>query len=64
MAAILALKDVNAYYGKLHALKGISVTVGKGEIVTIVGANGAGKSTLLKAICGFIAGQRGHDHLR
>jgi branched-chain amino acid transport system ATP-binding protein len=59
MAAILALKDVNAYYGKLHALKGISVTVEKGEIVTIVGANGAGKSTLLKAICGFIAVREG-----
>jgi len=59
MAAILALKDVNAYYGKVHALKGISVTVEKGEIVTIVGANGAGKSTLLKAICGFIEVREG-----
>ena len=59
MTALLALKDVNAYYGKLQALKGISASVAKGEIVTIVGANGAGKSTLLKAICGFIEVRQG-----
>lgn len=59
MATILTLKNVNAYYGKLHALKDISVTVEKGKIVTIVGANGAGKSTLLKAVCGLLEVREG-----
>ena len=51
--AILALEDVHVYYGAIHALKGVSLTVNPGEIVTLIGANGAGKSTTLRAINGI-----------
>ena len=51
--ALLELKDVHTYYGKIHALKGISLTVDEGEIVTLIGSNGAGKSTTLNTICGL-----------
>ncbi len=50
---ILELKDVHTYYGAIHALKGVSLTVGEGEIVTLLGANGAGKSTTLRSINGL-----------
>ena len=50
---ILSLDDVHVYYGAIHALKGVSLTVGAGEIVTLIGANGAGKSTTLRAINGL-----------
>ena len=50
---ILSLEDVHVYYGAIHALKGVSLTVGTGEIVTLIGANGAGKSTTLRAINGL-----------
>jgi branched-chain amino acid transport system ATP-binding protein len=52
--ALLELKDVHAYYGNIQALKGISVTVEPGEIVTLIGSNGAGKSTTLKTISGLL----------
>ena len=52
-APVLEIDDVHVYYGAIHALKGISVTVGEGEIVTLIGANGAGKSTTLRAINGL-----------
>jgi branched-chain amino acid transport system ATP-binding protein len=48
--ALLELRDVHTYYGNIHALKGISLTVEQGEIVTLIGSNGAGKSTTLKTI--------------
>ena len=48
--ALLELRDVHAYYGNIHALKGISLTVEEGEIVTLIGANGAGKTTTLRVI--------------
>jgi branched-chain amino acid transport system ATP-binding protein len=51
--ALLELKDVHTYYGKIHALKGLSLKVKEGEIVTLLGANGAGKSTTLNTICGL-----------
>jgi branched-chain amino acid transport system ATP-binding protein len=57
--AMLELNDVHAYYGKIHALKGISITVDKGEIVTLIGANGAGKSTTLRTISGLLPPQEG-----
>jgi branched-chain amino acid transport system ATP-binding protein len=50
---VLALQDVHVYYGAIHALKGVSLRVGGGEIVTLIGANGAGKSTTLRAINGL-----------
>jgi branched-chain amino acid transport system ATP-binding protein len=50
---ILELRDVHVYYGAIHALKGVSLAVGSGEIVTLIGANGAGKSTTLRAINGL-----------
>ncbi len=50
---MLELKDVHTYYGNIHALKGISLTVGDGEIVTLIGSNGAGKSTTLRTIQGI-----------
>ncbi len=50
---ILELTDVNVFYGAIHAVKGISLDVRRGEIVTLIGANGAGKSTTLRAINGL-----------
>jgi branched-chain amino acid transport system ATP-binding protein len=56
---MLEVNDVHAYYGNIHALKGISITVEEGEIVTLIGANGAGKSTTLKTISGLLKPSRG-----
>ena len=56
---MLVLEDVNTYYGNIHALQGISLTVGKGEIVTLIGANGAGKTTTLKTISGLLHPRKG-----
>jgi branched-chain amino acid transport system ATP-binding protein len=53
-AAMLELKNVHSYYGHIHALKGISLTVDKGEIVTLIGSNGAGKSTTIRTIAGLL----------
>jgi branched-chain amino acid transport system ATP-binding protein len=50
---ILELEDVHTYYGAIHALKGISLVVNEGEVVTLIGANGAGKSTTLRSINGL-----------
>jgi branched-chain amino acid transport system ATP-binding protein len=50
---VLEIDDIHVYYGAIHALKGVSLTVGHGEIVTLIGANGAGKSTTLRAINGL-----------
>lgn len=50
---ILEVKDIHTYYGNIHALKGISLTVEQGEIVTLIGSNGAGKTTTLRSICGL-----------
>jgi len=51
---MLELENIHTYYGNIHALKGISLTVDKGEIVTLIGANGAGKSTTLRTITGLL----------
>jgi branched-chain amino acid transport system ATP-binding protein len=56
---MLEVNDVHAYYGNIHALKGVSLTVEEGEIVTLIGANGAGKSTTLNTICGLLHPQSG-----
>jgi branched-chain amino acid transport system ATP-binding protein len=58
-SVILELNDVNTYYGAIHALKGISIEVREGEIVTLIGANGAGKSTTLRSINGLNRPRRG-----
>jgi branched-chain amino acid transport system ATP-binding protein len=50
---LLEVNDIHVHYGKVAALKGISITVGAGEIVTLIGANGAGKTTTLKTISGL-----------
>ena len=52
-AVVLELADVHTYYGSIHALKGVSLDVREGEIVTLIGANGAGKSTTLRSIIGL-----------
>ena len=52
--AMLDVKDLNVYYGKIHAIKNISLTVEEGELVSLIGANGAGKTSLLTAIMGQI----------
>jgi len=57
--ALLEMRDVHAYYGKIHALKGITLSVEEGEIVTLIGANGAGKSTTLKTISGLLRPRAG-----
>ena len=51
--ALLEVNDIHTYYDAIHALKGITVSVDEGEIVTLIGANGAGKSTTLNSICGL-----------
>ena len=56
---MLVLDDVHTYYGNIHALQGISLTVAQGEIVTLIGANGAGKTTTLKTISGLLHPRRG-----
>jgi branched-chain amino acid transport system ATP-binding protein len=58
--SMLEVKEIHTYYGNIHALKGISLTVDKGEIVTLIGANGAGKTTTLKAISGLLKPRRGY----
>lgn len=56
---ILEVENIHSYYGNIHALKGISLSVEKEEIVTLIGANGAGKSTTLRTICGLIKPREG-----
>jgi branched-chain amino acid transport system ATP-binding protein len=59
---MLEIKDLKVSYGAIQALKGVSLTVGEGKIVTLIGANGAGKSTLLRAISGLIRVHSGSVH--
>ncbi len=59
MAHALELDDVHSYYGNIHALKGVSLTVDSGEIVTLIGSNGAGKSTTLRTISGIVRPRTG-----
>ena len=59
MGKMLDIKDINVYYGAIHAIKGISLTVNEGEIVTLIGANGAGKSTTLRTISGLLKPKTG-----
>ncbi len=59
---LLEVNDVHTYYGNIHALKGISLKVEQGEIVTLIGGNGAGKSTTLKTISGLLQPRHGSVH--
>jgi branched-chain amino acid transport system ATP-binding protein len=61
--AMLEVENVHAYYGKIHALKDISLNIDKGEIVTLIGANGAGKSTTLKTMSGLLRPRQGSIRL-
>jgi len=58
-AAMLQVEDVHTYYGNIRALKGVSLTVNRGEIVTLIGSNGAGKTTTLKTVIGTVHPLRG-----
>ena len=61
--SLLELDDLHVHYGAIHALKGVSIAVEEGGIVTLVGANGAGKSTTLRAVSGLIQPSRGEIRL-
>jgi branched-chain amino acid transport system ATP-binding protein len=58
-APLLELQDIHAYYGNIRALKGVSLSVGRGEIVTLIGSNGAGKTTTLRTVLGTVRPLRG-----
>ncbi len=57
--AMLEVNDIHTYYGNIHALKGVSLTVEEGEIVTLIGSNGAGKTTTLRTISGLLTPREG-----
>ena len=57
--ALLEVNDIHTYYGNIHALKGISLEIKDGEIITLIGANGAGKSSTLMSICGVVPPRSG-----
>ena len=61
---LLEVKDLNVYYGAIHALHGISFHVNEGEIVTLIGANGAGKSTTLRTVSGLLRPRSGKSHFK
>jgi branched-chain amino acid transport system ATP-binding protein len=63
MMAMLEVDSVDTYYGNIRALNGVSLSVNKGEIVTLIGANGAGKTTMLDTISGLLKPRRGTIHL-
>lgn len=58
--ALLDVQNIHTYYGNIHALKGISLHVDEGEIVTLIGSNGAGKTTMLRTISGLMSPRVGH----
>ena len=59
MGTMLIVNDINVFYGAIHAIKGVSLEVNEGEIVTLIGANGAGKSTILRTISGLLKPKTG-----
>ncbi|MGN1050583.1 MAG: ABC transporter ATP-binding protein [Selenomonadaceae bacterium] len=56
---MLKIEDINVFYGAIHAIKGVSLEVNQGEIVTLIGANGAGKSTILRTVSGLLKPKEG-----
>src|SRR5262249_56331096 len=63
MDALVAVEDLHTYYGKSHILHGVSLRVGKGEVVGLLGRNGVGKSTTLKTIMGLVHPDHGNELL-
>src|SRR5205809_5552421 len=61
---LLAVEDLHTYYGEAHILQGVSVDVGEGEVVTLIGRNGAGKTTTLRSIMGIAPARRGRVRFR
>jgi branched-chain amino acid transport system ATP-binding protein len=61
---MLKVKNIHTYYGNIQALKGISLDIGEGEIITLIGANGAGKTTTLMSICGLVPPKYGEIYFR
>ena len=59
MGTMLTVNDINVFYGAIHAIKGVSLEVNEGEIVTLIGASGAGKSTILRTISGLLKPKTG-----
>ncbi|HMH50075.1 MAG TPA: ABC transporter ATP-binding protein [Candidatus Acidoferrum sp.] len=59
MTALLSVEDLHTYYGEAHILQGVSIDVGEGEVVTLIGRNGAGKTTTLRSIMGIAPPRRG-----
>ena len=57
---MLDIKDVHTYYGNIHALKGVTLQVAEGEVVTLIGSNGAGKTTTLRTIQGLLRPRQGN----
>lgn len=64
MTNLLEVKNLNVYYGNIHAIKGIDFYIKKGEIVSIIGANGAGKTTTLQSISGLIKAEKGEIYFK
>src|SRR5687767_743390 len=64
MAPLLEVNDIHTYYGSIEALKGITLEVNEGEIVTLIGSNGAGKSTTLRSISGLTPPRTGSIRFR
>jgi branched-chain amino acid transport system ATP-binding protein len=62
--ALLELNDIHTYYGAIHALRGVTLSIDEGEIVTLIGSNGAGKSTTLRTISGLLKPRQGEITLR
>ena len=61
--ALLELRDIHTFYGAIHALRGVSLSIDEGEIVTLIGSNGAGKSTTLRTISGLLKPRQGEVRL-
>lgn len=59
MNSMLKIEDISVFYGAIHAIKGVSLEVNQGEIVTLIGANGAGKSTILRTVSGLLKPKEG-----
>ncbi len=62
--SLLVVEGIHTYYGEAHILQGVSLTVGEGEVVTLIGRNGAGKTTTLRSIMGIARPRQGRVHLR